>query len=183
MATVVRRSFRLTKSDVPPAGFVEITLPSPSPIKVLSDNRQARHNYTLLETHEAGLALLGTEVKAAKTGKVQLKEAYCDILENEAWLLNAHISEYSHGNRENHQPMRKRKLLLHRQEIDKLHAKVREKGLSLIPTKLYLKNGKIKCELAVAKGKKMHDKRESERAREQQEEARQAVRRSKANWD
>ena len=154
-----------------------------SPLKILSDNRQAGHQYFLLETYEAGLALLGTEVKAAKTGKVQLKEAYCDIQGNEAWLVNAHISEYSHGNRENHQPLRKRKLLLHRQEIDKLHAKVREKGLSLIPTKLYLKNGKIKCELAVARGKKMHDKREAERAREQREEARQAVRRSKSNWD
>lgn len=153
------------------------------PVKILSDNRQAGHNYFLLETYEAGIALLGTEVKAAKTGKVQLKEAYCDILENEAWLLNAHISEYSHGNRENHQPMRKRKLLLHRNEIEKLHSRVREKGLSLIPTKLYLKNGKIKCELAVARGKKMHDKREAERAREQKEEARDAIRRSKANWD
>lgn len=153
------------------------------PVKILSDNRQAGHNYFLLETYEAGVVLLGTEVKAAKTGKVQLKEAYCDILENEAWLLNAHISEYSHGNRENHQPMRKRKLLLHRNEIEKLHSRVREKGLSLIPTKLYLKNGKIKCELAVARGKKMHDKREAERAREQKEEARDAIRRSKANWD
>ena len=154
-----------------------------APIKILSDNRQARHNYLLLETYEAGIALLGTEVKAAKTGKVQLKEAYADIQENEAWLLNAHISEYSHGNRENHFPMRKRKLLLHREEIDKLFGKVREKGLSLIPTKLYLKNGKIKCEIAVARGKKMHDKREAERAREDQEEARAAIRRSKANWD
>ena len=154
-----------------------------SAVKILSDNRQAGHNYFLLETYEAGLALLGTEVKAAKTGKVQLKEAYCDIQANEAWLLNAHISEYSHGNRENHQPMRKRKLLLHRDEIDKLWAKVREKGLSLVPTKLYLKNGKIKCEIAVARGKKMHDKREAERAREQREESRQAVRLSKDNCD
>lgn len=154
-----------------------------APHKILSDNRQAGHNYFLLEFYEAGIALLGTEVKSAKTGKVQLKEAYCDIQGNEAWLMNAHISEYSHGNRENHQPMRKRKLLLHREEIEKLHAKVREKGLSLIPTKLYLKNGKIKCEVAVARGKKMHDKREAERAREDREEARQAVRRSKANWD
>jgi SsrA-binding protein len=153
------------------------------PVRILSENRQARHNYHLLETYEAGLALLGTEVKAAKTGKVQLKEAYADIQENEAWLVNAHISEYSHGNRENHQPMRRRKLLLHRQEIDKLFGLVREKGLALVPTKLYLKNGKIKCEIAVARGKKLHDKRETERAREQQEEARQAVRRSKANWD
>ena len=154
-----------------------------SPNKLLSENRQARHNYTLLETYEAGIALLGTEVKAVKTGKVQLKEAYADIEGNEAWLLNAHISEYSHGNRENHQPMRRRKLLLHRGEIEKLHSKIREKGLSLIPLKLYLKNGKVKCELAVAKGKKQHDKREAERAREAQEEARDAVRRSKSGWE
>jgi SsrA-binding protein len=152
-------------------------------IKILSENRQARYNYHLLETYEAGIALMGTEVKAAKTGKVQLKEAYADVTGNEAWLLNAHISEYSHGNRENHQPMRKRKLLLHRREIDKLLATVREKGLALIPTKLYLKNGKIKVEIAVARGKKMHDKRESERAREAQEEARHAVRRSKSEWE
>ena len=146
-------------------------------IKVLSDNRQAGHNYHLLERYEAGIALSGTEVKAAKTGKVQLKESYADIIGNEAWLLNAHISQYSHGNRENHEPMRKRKLLLHRQEIDKLFGKVREKGLSLIPTKLYLKGGRIKCEIAVARGKKLHDKREAERTREQNEEARQAIRR------
>jgi SsrA-binding protein len=154
-----------------------------SPVRILSENRQARHNYTLLETIEAGVQLLGTEVKAVKTGKVQLKESYADIVENEAWLLNAHISEYSHGNRENHTPMRKRKLLLHRREIEKLQVVVKEKGLSLVPLKLYMKNGKIKCELAVARGKKMHDKREAERNREAQEEARQAVRRSKANWD
>lgn len=144
-------------------------------MKILSDNRSASYNYHLLETYEAGIQLIGTEVKAAKTGKVQLKESYADILDNEAWLLNAHISEYSHGNRENHQPMRKRKLLLHRQEIDKLLGKVREKGLALVPTKLYLKNGKIKLEVAVAKGKKFHDKRESERAREDQEEARKTM--------
>jgi SsrA-binding protein len=179
----VHQEFGSHFTDVHCARIVEITLAQPSPTRILSDNRQARHNYHLLESYEAGVALLGTEVKAAKTGKVQLKEAYADIQGNEAWLMNAHISEYSHGNRENHQPMRKRKLLLHRQEIDKLHGIVREKGLALIPTKLYLKNGKIKCEIAVARGKKMHDKREAERAREAQEEARQAVRRSKADWD
>lgn len=156
---------------------------SESPIKILSDNRAAGHNYFLLDKYEAGLQLSGTEVKAAKSGKVQLKESYADILGNEAWLLNAHISQYSHGNRENHEPMRRRKLLLHRREIDKLFGIVREKGLSLIPTKLYLKNGRIKLEFAVARGKKMHDKRESERAREMQEEARNAIRRSKANQD
>jgi SsrA-binding protein len=150
---------------------------SGSPIKILSDNRSAGHDYHLLEKYEAGIALTGTEVKAAKTGKVQLKESYADIVDGEAWLVNAHISEYSHGNRENHEPVRRRKLLLHRQEIDKLHGKVREKGLALVPTKLYLKNGKIKLEVAVARGKKLHDKRETERAREQQEEARKAMQR------
>ena len=146
-----------------------------SPIKILSYNRRAGHEYHLLDKYEAGIALQGTEVKAAKAGKVQLKESYADVIENEAWLLNAHISEYSHGNRENHAPMRKRKLLLHRGEIDKLHVQVREKGLSLVPTKLYLKNGKIKVEIAVARGKKLHDKREAERTREQNEEARKAM--------
>jgi SsrA-binding protein len=152
-------------------------------IKVLSDNRQAGHNYHLLEKYEAGIQLSGTEVKAAKTGKVQLKESYADIVENEAWLVNAHISEYSHGNRENHVPMRRRKLLLHREEIDKLFGKVREKGLSLVPTKMYLKNGKIKLEVAVGRGKKLHDKRAAERAKEQNEEARKAMQRSKIPRD
>jgi SsrA-binding protein len=151
--------------------------PNDSGNRVLSDNRQAGHNYHLLEKYEAGIALSGTEVKAAKTGKVQLKESYADIQGNEAWLLNAHISQYSHGNRENHEPMRKRKLLLHRNEIDKLQGKVKEKGLALVPTKLYLKNGKIKCEIAVARGKKFHDKREAERQREANEEARKELNR------
>ncbi len=150
--------------------------------KILSDNRQAGHNYFLMDKFEAGIVLTGTEVKSAKTGKVQLKEAYADIAGNEAWLVNAHISEYSHGNRENHVPVRRRKLLLHRREIDKLLGKTREKGLSLIPTRLYIKNGKIKCELALAKGKKFHDKRETERAREADFEAKAAVARSKADY-
>ena len=148
-----------------------------SGIKILSDNRQAGYNYHLYDKYEAGIALSGTEVKAAKTGKVQLKDAYADIVGNEAWLFNAHISQYSHGNRENHEPVRKRKLLLHRAEIDKLFSKVKEKGLTLVPTKLYLKNGKIKCEFAVGKGKKLHDKRETERAREQNDEAKKEMQR------
>ena len=146
-------------------------------LKILSDNRQAGHNYFLMDRFEAGLVLTGTEVKSAKSGRIQLREAYATIDKNEAWLVNAHISEYSHGNRENHSPVRSRKLLLHRREIDKLLGKTREKGLSLIPTKIYLKGGRIKCELALARGKKMHDKRESERAREMDAEARAAVRR------
>jgi SsrA-binding protein len=148
--------------------------------KVLSDNRQAGHNFFLMDRYEAGLALTRTEVKAAKAGKVQLRDAYAQIEENEAWLLNAHIAEYSHGNQFNHSPVRKRKLLLHRREIDKLHEATREKGLSIVATRLYLKNGRIKCEIALAKGKKFHDKRETERARTAEAEARTAVRESKA---
>ena len=146
-------------------------------LKILSDNRQAHHNYFLMERFEAGLVLTGTEVKAAKDGKVQLKDAYGAVLSNEAWLINAHISQYSHGNRENHPPVRNRKLLLHRREIDKLLGQTREKGLALIPTKMYLKKGKIKCELALAKGKKLYDKREADRSRTAEAEARAEMRR------
>src|SRR5215467_14436541 len=148
----------------------------PEGVKILSDNRKAGHDYFLMDRFEAGMVLTGTEVKAAKDGKIQLKDAYAAVLGNEAWLLNAHISQYSHGNRENHPPIRNRKLLLHRKEIDKLLGQTREKGLSLIPTKIYLKNGRIKCEVALAKGKKLHDKREAERARTAEAEARAAIR-------
>ncbi|MBS1856062.1 MAG: SsrA-binding protein SmpB [Acidobacteria bacterium] len=148
-----------------------------TPFKVLSDNRSAGHNYFLLDRFEAGMVLTGTEVKAAKDGQIQLKDAYADVLKDEAWLVNAHISQYSHGNRENHLPVHNRKLLLHRREIDKLRAIRQEKGLSLIPTKVYIKNGKIKCELAVARGKKFHDKREAERTRTAEAEARAEMRR------
>ena len=145
--------------------------------KILSDNRQAGHNYFLMDRFEAGLVLTGTEVKAAREAKIQLKDAYAAVLQGEAWLVNAHISQYSHGNRENHPAVRNRKLLLHRKEIDKLLVQTREKGLALIPTKIYLKDGRIKCELAVAKGKKLHDKREAERARTAEAEARSEMRR------
>jgi len=146
-------------------------------LKILSDNRQAGHNYFLMDRYEAGLVLTGTEVKAAKDSKIQLKDAYATVSNNEAWLVNAHISQYSHGNRENHPPVRNRKLLLHRREIDKLLGITREKGLALIPTKMYLKAGRIKCEIAVAKGKKLHDKREADRARTAEAEARAEMRR------
>lgn len=144
-------------------------------IKILSENRSASHNYHLLDRYEAGMVLVGTEVKAAKAGKIQLKEAYADVLDGEAWLINAHISEYSHGNIMNHVPVRKRKLLLHKSEINKLQSETREKGLTLVPTKLYLKAGRIKVELAVGKGKKFHDKREAERSKEMQAEAKAAL--------
>ncbi|MCE5311328.1 MAG: SsrA-binding protein SmpB [Acidobacteriales bacterium] len=143
-------------------------------IKILSENRRAGHNYYLLERFEAGLVLTGTEVKSARDGKVQLLDSYAEVRNGEAWLVNAHISQYSHGNRENHDPVRERKLLLHRREIDKLSGKTREKGLALIPTKVYLKDGMIKCELALARGKKMHDKRDADRERTMEAEARAA---------
>jgi SsrA-binding protein len=144
----------------------------PPQFKILSDNRQAGHNYYLLDRFEAGIVLTGTEVKAAKAGKIQLRDSYAEVEGGEAWLCHAHISEYTHGNRYNHDPVRKRKLLLHRREIERLHSKTREKGLTLIPTKIYLKNGRVKCELALAQGKKHHDKRDVERKRAQEAEAR-----------
>ena len=146
-----------------------------SDIKILSDNRSAGHDYLLSDRYEAGLVLTGTEVKAAKTGKIQLKESYAEITEGEAFLVNAHISEYSHGNLMNHVPVRRRKLLLHRGEIDKLRVETRERGLTIVPTKLYLKGGLIKVEIAVGKGKKFHDKREAIKAREMQAEAKAAL--------
>ena len=143
--------------------------------KLIADNRQAHYEYFVLETVEAGLVLTGTEVKAAKNGKVQLKDGWAEVRGGEAWLENVHISEYSHGNQQNHKPVHARKLLLHKREIEKLHSKTREKGLALIPLKMYLKAGRIKCELALAKGKKLHDKRETIKVREQEAEARVAM--------
>ncbi len=144
-------------------------------IRILSDNRSAGHNYLLSDRYEAGMVLTGTEVKSAKSGKIQLKESYAEVQDGEAWLMNAHISEYSHGNMMNHPPIRKRKLLLHRSEIDKLQVETREKGLTLVPTRLYMKGGKIKVEIAVGKGKKFHDKREATKAKEMQAEAKAAM--------
>jgi len=146
-------------------------------IKVLSENRSAGHEYYLSERIEAGLVLTGTEVKAARDGKIQIKDAFGEVSENEAWLENANISKYSHGNIMNHEPVRRRKLLLHRAEILKLQHTTRERGLTVVPTKLYLKNGRIKVELAVGRGKKLHDKRESEREREMAAEARAGLNR------
>ncbi len=172
------RPFAAWKGILPGEGQIGILAhKESSDIKVLAANRQAGHNYQLLDRFEAGLVLTGTEVKSARDGKVQLKDAYAEVLGNEAWLVNAHISPYSHGNRMNHDPVRRRKLLLHRAEIDKLLGKTRERGFTLIPTKVYLKTGRIKCEVALARAKKLHDKREDERARATEAEAREAVRR------
>lgn len=140
--------------------------------KVAATNREAYHSYHILETFECGIALTGTEVKSIREGRCNLKDSYGMIRQGEAFLLNAHISPYSHGNRENHEPTRTRKLLLHKAEIHRLAGKVQEKGLTLVPTRMYLKNGRIKIELALAKGKKLYDKRETERRREADREAR-----------
>ena len=148
---------------------------SASGIKILADNRRAGHEYELIDKYEAGMVLTGTEVKAAKLGRIQLRDAYADVLNSEAWLKNAHISEYSHGNIYNHLPVRERKLLLHKAEIEKLHTATQQKGLTIVPTKMYLKNGKIKIELAVGRGKKLHDKRAAERAKEANDEAKEAM--------
>jgi SsrA-binding protein len=143
--------------------------------KIITTNREAYHNYHILETYEAGIQLTGTEVKSARAGRVNLKDAYARIEGGEAWLLNAHISHYPHGNRENHDPVRDRRLLMHRREIIRLLSKTQEKGLTLVPTKLYFKGNLIKCELAVARGKKLYDKRETEARKTQEREARAAI--------
>jgi SsrA-binding protein len=130
--------------------------------KVLAANRAAFHNYHISDKYEAGIALTGTEVKSAMDGRVQLKDAYVGIREGEAWLFNAHISPYSHGNRLNHEPTRTRKLLLHKREIERLDDASVKQGMTLVPTQVYLKNGRIKVEVGVARGKKLYDKRETE---------------------
>jgi SsrA-binding protein len=133
--------------------------PEQKPIKVISVNRQAYHEYFVERTIEAGISLVGTEIKSIREGHVQLRSAYAIARKGEIWLENAHIAAYEHGNRFNHEPMRNRKLLLHRKEIDQLLSKVATKGLTLIPLKLYLKGGKAKIELGLCRGKKLYDKR------------------------
>jgi SsrA-binding protein len=127
--------------------------------KLIAENRRARHDYQLLEKLEAGLALTGTEVKSLRQGRTVMGHAYADIRDGEAWLQGLEISTYDQGNRANHEPVRPRKLLLHRREIDSLYGKVREKGLTIVPTRLYFKDSRVKVELAVARGKEQRDKR------------------------
>lgn len=149
--------------------------------KVFAFNRAASHNYFLFDKYEAGVALRGTEVKSIREGRASLKDSYAAVKENEVWLLNCHISPYSHGNRQNHDPLRPRKLLLRKTEIRRLVGKTVERGFTLIPLQLYLKKGKIKCEIALAKGKHTHDKRESLRRKESDREAQSALRRRNKN--
>jgi len=141
-------------------------------------NRAASHNYVLSDRFEAGVALRGTEVKSIREGKANLKDAYGLLKDGECFLLNAHIGPFSHGNAMNHESLRTRKLLLHSSEIRKLEGLTKQKGFTLIPTRLYFRKGRVKCELALAKGKQEWDKRASERKREADNEAKAAVARS-----
>lgn len=147
-------------------------MPTGNQEKVLATNRAAFHNYHISDKYEAGIALTGTEVKSVMGGRVQLKESYVAVRDGEAWLFNAHVSPYSHGNRENHEPLRTRKLLLHRREIDKLDQASVRQGMTLVATRIYLKNRHIKLEIGVARGKKLYDKRETELRRTIDREAR-----------
>ncbi len=144
--------------------------------KVLSDNRQARYQYEILETYEAGIELKGTEVKSVSQGKVNLRDGYGLIRDGEIWLINVHISPHqSAGSFFNHDPRRNRKLLLHRQEINKLIGKVEQQGLTLVPLQMYMKNGRVKVSLALGRGKKLHDKREDLKRRQDQREINRAM--------
>ncbi len=140
--------------------------------KVLASNRAAFHEYHISDKYEAGIALTGTEVKSVMGGRVQLKDSYVAVREGEAWLFNAHISPYSHGNRENHDPLRTRKLLLHRREIDRLNEISVKQGMTLVATRVYLRKSRIKLEVGVARGKKLYDKRETEMRRTIERETR-----------
>ncbi|MBI4654030.1 MAG: SsrA-binding protein SmpB [Nitrospirae bacterium] len=147
--------------------------------QVVATNRKAYHDYFVEETCEAGIVLLGTEVKSLREGKANLKESYALIKNSEAYLLNCHISPYSHGNIQNHDPLRTRKLLLHKKEIEKLWGKLNQKGFTLIPLKIYFKNGKAKVEIGLCKGKRQYEKRETIKAKEAQREIERHMKRGK----
>jgi SsrA-binding protein len=147
--------------------------------RTVATNRRARHDYEILEAVEVGLVLRGTEVKALRQGQINFKDSYAVIRNNEAWLVGCHISPYSHGTDANHDPERDRKLLLHRREISRLTGKVAERGLTLVPLRLYFKSGRAKLEIGLARGKKLHDKRSALREREVRREMDKAVRASR----
>jgi len=149
------------------------------PHKFVARNKKARHDYFIEETFEAGVVLQGSEVKSLREGRGSLGDAYAEVRNGEIFLVQSHISEYPFANQFNHPPLRERKLLMHRREIDKLRVKVEQRGYTLIPLSLYLKNGKVKAELGLGRGKKQYDKRASERKREHDREARAAVSRSR----
>lgn len=151
-----------------------------SGIKIIAKNKKAFHDYHIFDTIEAGIVLTGSEIKSIRAGQVNLRDGYATIQDGEVWLMNVHIAPYNQANRENHEPRRTRKLLLHRREINRLLGKLQEKGLTLIPLKLYLKNSRAKVELGLARGKKLYDKRATLKEKESRRQiARVVGRRSK----
>ena len=151
--------------------------------QILASNRKARHNYSILETFEAGVVLLGTEVKSLRDGRASLADAYAIVDDGEVWLRNLHIPEYHHGSWTNHDPRRTRKLLLHRRQIDVLIGKIRDGNLALVPLALYFSEGKVKVELALARGKRAHDKRQDMARRDAQREVVRALSRRAKGMD
>ena len=149
----------------------------PAGQKIIAQNKTARLNYFIDDTYEAGIALVGTEVKALREGKANLKDSYALVKDGEVFVHEMHISPYTFGNRQNHDPLRVRKLLLHKGEIKRLYGKSRERGLALIPLKLYFKSGKVKLEIGVGRGKKLYDKRESLRDKDDRREMQRGMRR------
>ena len=148
------------------------------PMKIIAQNRRARHEFEILETLEAGIVLQGSEVKSLRAGKCEIVDGFVRIDQEEAWMLKVHISEYSHGGYSNHEPTRKRKLLLHRREVHQLRVKMEEKGLTVVPLKIYFnEKGRIKVEIAVGRGRKSHDKRRAKKDQEQKREIQRAMRR------
>lgn len=148
-------------------------------VKIVAQNRAASYNYILLDKCEAGIVLVGTEVKTLREGKATLRDAYAEFKRGEFWLVNVHIPEYRPGGPWNHDPIRPRKLLLHRREMERLAVRIHQKGLTLVPLKIYFRDGRAKCELALAQGKKFHDRRQAEREQEDKREAREAIARSR----
>ena len=145
------------------------------PVEAVAENRKARFNYELLEKLEAGLVLLGTEVKSARAGGVNLKDAYGSVRDGELWLLQCHINPYQFGTHENHEALRPRKLLVSKRELRRLIGKITERGLTLVPTRMYFKKGKLKVELALARGKRQHDRRAAQKERDMERDVRAAL--------
>lgn len=151
-------------------------------VKIIAKNRRARHDYELIEFFEAGLVLTGTEIKSVRENRVSLQHSFVQVRNGELWLVDANIAEYVHGNRENHEPARARKLLLHRREIDRIIGAITTKGLTAVPTKMYLKNGRAKLEFAIARGKKRFDKRQDLAKRDADRQVERAFRERQRDW-
>ena len=151
-------------------------------IKVIANNRKARHDYHIEDSLEAGLVLTGSEIKSIRAGQVNLRDSYGTVRDEELWLVNAHIAPYKQATHTNHEPKRDRKLLLHRREINRLIGKLQEKGLTLVPLKLYLKNGRAKVEMGLARGKRQYDKRQSLRERDDRRQIDRAMGRRQKGW-